>query len=79
MLVLEYSSTIKMEAVDSSAMSVNLYWTTQYHIPEESTLHNTTLRASIPTIIKFVVKKGGCRLDSNWFRIGSSNKLLCTR
>jgi hypothetical protein len=48
-----------MEEVHSSDMSVNFYWTTQYHIPEESSLYNTTMRALKPTIIKFVVKKGG--------------------
>jgi hypothetical protein len=33
-----YSSTLKMDAVCSTEMSVNIYWTTGHHIPDGSTL-----------------------------------------
>jgi hypothetical protein len=35
---LAYFSTLKMDAVYSSEMSVNFYQTTWHHIPEDSTL-----------------------------------------
>jgi hypothetical protein len=35
---LVYSSTLKMEAICSSKMSVYILWTTRCHIPEERTI-----------------------------------------
>jgi hypothetical protein len=35
-----YSSTLKMEAMCSSKMSVYFEWTTQQYIPEDRILHN---------------------------------------
>jgi hypothetical protein len=37
---LAYSSTLKMEAVCSSKMSVDFHWTTWCYNPEDTTLHN---------------------------------------
>jgi hypothetical protein len=37
---LAYSLTLKMEAMCSSEMSVDLQWTTRHYIPEDRTLHN---------------------------------------
>jgi hypothetical protein len=36
-----YSSSLKMEVICSSEMSVDLQWTTQHYIPEDRTLHKT--------------------------------------
>jgi hypothetical protein len=37
---LAYFSTLKMDAIFSSEMSVNFYYTTGRHIPEDSILHS---------------------------------------
>jgi hypothetical protein len=37
--LLNYSSTLKMEAICSSEMSGATQWTTRRHIPEDDTLH----------------------------------------
>jgi hypothetical protein len=38
-----YPSTVKMETIHSSEMSVNIDQTAQYHFSEDSTLHNNTM------------------------------------
>jgi hypothetical protein len=43
------SPTLKMETVLSSVISVNFYWTTWHHIPEDITLNNAT--GSLGTVI----------------------------
>jgi hypothetical protein len=45
-----------MEAVCSSKILVNSYWTTQHYIPENSTLHNhcyENLKSNIKDLILF--------------------------
>jgi hypothetical protein len=42
-----YSSTLKMEAICCSKMSVDFQWTTQCYIPEDSTLHITQIFSCI--------------------------------
>jgi hypothetical protein len=44
-----YFSTLKMEAIFPSEMSVDFQRTIRRYIPEESTLHNHRLRTSNPT------------------------------
>jgi hypothetical protein len=45
-----YSLTLKMEATHSSETSVEFQRTTRHYVPEDRTLHNTTVRTSNPTI-----------------------------
>jgi hypothetical protein len=63
-----YSSTLKMEAVCTSQASVNLYRTTQCHIPEHSIVN---LLSSIITFSYIMTSRiWGSVTNNNGFWIG---------
>jgi hypothetical protein len=49
--LLNYSTTLKMEAIRSSETSGTTQRTTRRHIPEEDTLQTTAVKTSNPTYI----------------------------
>lgn len=56
---LVYSLTLKMDAVCSSKISLDLYQTIWHHIQEDSTLHDGTLTISFPCF-EFIMHDSPC-------------------
>jgi hypothetical protein len=52
---LAYFSTLKIQAICSSEMSVDFQWTTQHYIPEDSTVYNHCCE-NLESISKFNLK-----------------------